>query len=49
MGYTDLRLKARRAFKKYKKIVFIVISIWGVIIFVNYLLKNNKKLSPRTN
>lgn len=40
MGYTDFRLKVRHFFKKYKKIVFIVITIWGIIIMINQMLKN---------
>ncbi len=45
MGYTDLRLKVRHFIRKYKKIVFIAICIWGIIVLINYMLKN-KKVEP---
>lgn len=49
MKVTDLRLKIRHFFRKYKKIVLIVVLIWGTIFFVNYLLRNKTvKLEPTT-
>ena len=49
MNYTELRLKLIHFFRKYKKILFIVLSIWGIIVFVNHALKNNvKPLEPTT-
>lgn len=42
MKYTDLRLRIRHFFKKYKKVIFIVISIWAIIVFINYLLQNRE-------
>lgn len=40
MKVTDLRLKIRHFFRKYKKLVFIIVLMWAIIFFVNYLLKN---------
>ena len=47
MGYTDLRLKLRHFFKKYRKIVFVVITIWGIVIMINQMLKN-REVEPKT-
>ena len=48
MNFIDLRLKLIHSFRKYKKIIFIVLSVWAIIIFVNYLLKNNKSIPDPT-
>ena len=49
MGMVDFRLKIRHAFRKYRRIIFVALSIWGIIIFVNYMLKNRKiELKPTT-
>lgn len=37
--FLNIRLKVGRFFRKYKKIIFIVLVIWLVIIAVNYFLK----------
>lgn len=44
MNFIDLRLKLIHTFRKYKKIIFIVLSIWAIVIFVNYLLQNTKSV-----
>lgn len=37
------RLKIRNFFKKYRKVILIVIVVWAVIIAINYYLKNQKE------
>lgn len=37
------RLKIRNFFKKYRKVILIVIVVWAVIIAINYYLKNKKE------
>lgn len=39
MNFTEIRLKIRHFFKKNKKIILIVLLIWGIIIFINEMLK----------
>ena len=36
----DFRLKVIHFFRKYKKIIFIALTVWGIIILINYMLKN---------
>lgn len=49
MNFTDLRLKIIRAFRKYKKVVLIVLIIWAIIFTANMVLKNMpKNQSPTT-
>lgn len=49
MKVTDFRLKIRHFFRKYKKLIFVVVAIWGLIFLVNYLLRNKTiKLEPST-
>lgn len=43
MSFIDTRLKIRRFFKKYKKIIIFIIIIWAIIFVVNYILKNMPK------
>lgn len=38
-NFTDLRLKVRHFVRKYKRIIFICIIIWLIIVFINQLLK----------
>lgn len=40
MNLTEFRIKIRYFFRKNKKIIIMVISIWAIVIFVNYMLKN---------
>ena len=42
MSFIDTRLKIRRFFKKYKKIIIFIIIIWAIIFVVNYILKKVK-------
>lgn len=45
----DFRLKLRHWFRKYKKIVFIVVIVWGVIFTVNkYLIEYTPDVAPNT-
>ena len=48
MRFTDFRLKIRHLFRKYKRIFFVILSIWGIVIFVNYMLKGQIKPPQRT-
>lgn len=40
MSFIDTRLKIRRFFKKYKKIIIFLVILWAIIFVVNYILKN---------
>ena len=42
MGFTDFRLKIRHFYRKNKKILIIGLSVWGIIIMVNHMLKNRE-------
>ena len=49
MNFLDLRLKVRNFFKKYKKRLIIIIIVWGIIIAINYFLKQlNENQKPTT-
>ena len=37
------RIKIRNFFKKYRKVILIVIVVWAVIMAINYYLKNQKE------
>lgn len=39
MNFTDVRLRIKHFFRKYKKIIYVAIIIWLVIFLVNQLLK----------
>ena len=43
MNFIDTRLKIRRFFKKYKKVMIFIIILWAIIFLVNYVLKNMPK------
>lgn len=43
MNFIDTRLKIRRFFKKYKKVIIFLIILWAIIFLVNYALKNMPK------
>lgn len=43
MNFIDTRLKIRRFFKKYKKVIIFLIILWAIILLVNYALKNMPK------
>ncbi len=40
--FTDLRIKLLHFFRKHNKIIFIVICVWAIVFFINYLLKGYK-------
>lgn len=42
MNFTEFRIKIRHFFRKHKKIIIIVLSIWGLIILLNYWLRNRE-------
>lgn len=49
MRFTELRLKIRHFFRKYKKLLLIILLIWATIFVINYLLKNRTvDLTPST-
>ena len=49
MNFLDLRLKVRNFFKKYKKLLIIIIIVWAIIIAINYCLKQlNENQKPTT-
>lgn len=48
MRFTDLRLKIRHFFRKNKKIIIVAVSIWGIIVIVNYILKNRVQTPEAT-
>lgn len=43
MSLIDTRLRIRRFFKKYKKIIIFIVIAWAIIFTVNYILKNMPK------
>ena len=43
MSFIDTRLKIRRFFKKYKRIIIFIVILWAIIFMVNYILKNMPK------
>lgn len=47
MGYwTSVRLKIINFFKKNRKIIFVALIIWLIIIIINYILKNQPQKLP---
>ena len=48
MQFTDIRLKMIRLVKKYKKILFIIVLVWGIIFFVNYYIGHRKVVPKAT-
>lgn len=38
--FTEFRLKIRKFFKKYRKIILIVLIIWAIVFVINLILKN---------
>lgn len=42
MKFTEFRLKFRHFINRNKKILIVVLSIWAIVISINYLLKNRK-------
>lgn len=48
MNFTGLRLKFRHWFRKYKKIVFVVFIIWGLIFLINLYIRN-RKIEPQAS
>lgn len=48
--FTDFRIKFRHWIRKYGKILFLVLAIWGIIYGINALLRSQKvKIEPVTN
>lgn len=41
--FTEFRLKIRKFFKKYRKIILIALVIWAIIFVINLILKNQPK------
>ena len=41
--FTELRLKIRKFFKKYKKIIIIALVVWAIVFVINLLLRNLKQ------
>lgn len=49
MNFTDIRLKLRHWFRKYKSIIFLVVIIWGVIFIINrFLISYDRVEIPTT-
>lgn len=49
LNWAKIRIKIRDFYQKYKKIIFIIIIIWAVIIAINTFLKNRKiEIKPIT-
>lgn len=46
MVYTDLRLKIRRWFRKYSKLVLLIFLVWFSIFIINYFM-GHKKVEPQ--
>lgn len=48
--WLDIRLKIRDFFKKHKKVIYICLTIWLIVIAINYLLKfrPEPKAKPKT-
>lgn len=42
MNFTELRLRFRHWFRKYKKVVFVALVIWGLIFLINLYMRNRK-------
>ena len=40
MNFIDFRLKLRRFFRTYKRLILVIIIIWAIIFFINIILKN---------
>ena len=41
--FTELRLKIRKFYRKYKKVILIALVIWAIIFVINLILKNMKQ------
>ena len=42
MNFTELRLKFRHWVRKYRKVIFVVFVIWGVVFLINLYMRNRK-------
>lgn len=40
MNFTEVRLKVRHFFRKYRRILFVIFIIWAIIFFINRILSN---------
>ena len=45
MRFTEIRLKARRWFRKYKYLILAIFSVWFTIFIINYFMAN-KTVKP---
>ena len=49
MNFIDLRLKIRRFFRTYRRVLLIIFIIWAIVFFINMILRNMpKELKPET-
>lgn len=46
MNFTEFRLKFKRFFRKYKRVLFIILIIWAIIFFINLMLQN-REVTPQ--
>ncbi len=46
MNFTELRLRFRHWVRKYRKVIFVVFVIWGVIFLINLYMRN-RKIEPQ--
>lgn len=42
MNFTELRLRFRHWVRKYRKVIFVVFVIWGVVFLINLYMRNRK-------
>ena len=42
MNFTELRLRFRHWVRKYRKVIFVVFVIWGLIFLINLYMRNRK-------
>ncbi len=48
MNFTELRLKIKRLFRKYGRIILIIFIIWAIIFLINLMLKNKESVPEAT-
>lgn len=48
MNFTELRLKIKRLFRKYGRIIFVIFIIWAIIFLINLMLKNKENIPEAT-
>ena len=42
MNFTELRLRFRHWVRKYRKVIFVVFVIWGLVFLINLYMRNRK-------